>query len=111
MSYSDSNLDKGLVNAEADRILKNVNFPLPSEIKNKKYEVIERNLGESEQMLNFYKRQLVNKANFRTKDGLINIASPKNENPRAETKTYIREHNVVSIYVHIMSKLKDYAKK
>ena len=109
VTYNDSDLDKGLVNAEADRILKNFKLPLPSEIKNEKYEVIKRILRDAESNLNF-KKKLVNKANFKTKDG-INTGYPKNENPRADTQSEIRHYNVMGIYVNNMSKLEDYAKK
>ena len=69
---------------------------LPSEIKNEKYEVIKKNPDDAERQLNCLKEKLVNKANWKTKDG-INIASPKNENPHTKTKTYISYY--ISYYI------------
>ena len=42
VTYGDSDLDKGLVNAKAVKVLKNLKLLLPSEIKNKKNEVIKK---------------------------------------------------------------------
>ena len=53
---------------------------------------------------------MVNKANFKTKDG-INIASPKNVNPYRKTKGAIMYYNVFGIYANNLSKLEDYAIK
>ena len=110
VTYSDADLDKGLMNAEAFEILKNHNLPLPSEIKNEKYQVIKRSLENGESVLIFFKRNFKNKANIKIKDGMT-TASPKNENPHAITKSYIRYYNILGIYVNNLSKLKDYAKK
>ena len=110
VTFSDSDLDKGLVNAEADRILKSIKLTLPSEIKNEKYEVMKKSLRDGERNVNIFKDKLANKANFKTKDG-INIASPKNENPHTQTKREIEYYYVMGIYVNNLSKLEDYAKK
>ena len=78
VTFGDSDLDEGLLNAEADKILKNLNLPLPSNIKNEKYEVIKSFQKTAERILNVLKKQLEKKANFETKDGISN-ASPKNK--------------------------------
>ena len=77
VTFGDSDLDEGLLNAEADKILKNLNLPLPSNIKNEKYKVIKVFQKDAERYLNIHKNILINKANFKTKKG-INKAYPKN---------------------------------
>ena len=51
VTFGDSDLDKGLLNAEADKILKNLNLPLPSKITNKKYKVIKRFQKDAEKKI------------------------------------------------------------
>ena len=99
-----------MLNAEADKVLKNLNLPLPSNIKSEKYEVIKRFQKTAERILNVLKKQLEKKANFETKDGISN-ASPKNKSPRRETLSQIKYYNVTGIYVYNINKLENYAKK
>ena len=96
--------------ADADKILKNLDLPLPSKIKNEKYKVIKRFQKNAERLLNTLKNMLVNKANFNTKKG-INKASPKSKNPRDDTKRQIDYYNISCIYVNNISKLENYAKQ
>ena len=79
--------------ADADKILKNLDLPLPSKIKNEKYKVIKRFQKNAERLLNNFKNMLVNKTNFNTKKG-INKAPPKSKNPRDDTKRQIDYYNI-----------------
>ena len=40
VTFGDSDLDEGLLNAEADKVLKNLNLPLPSNIKNENMKLL-----------------------------------------------------------------------
>ena len=54
VSFNDSDLDNGLFNDGAIKILKNLDLPLPSKIRNEKYKVIKGFQNKAESLLNYY---------------------------------------------------------
>ena len=111
VAFTDVNLDDGLLNAASDEILKQNNLILPSKLKNESYQRIKQIRRSTEIFLNFFKeKKLLNIANFEMKENK-NIAVPKNENPREKTKYFIDKYNIISTYIHNISKLERYKKK
>ena len=110
VTFSDTDLDKSLLTNRADKILKKLKLPLPSNIKNEKLEVIKNYQKKAETYLNYFGKLLSKKAELYTEKG-INKADPKSKEPRAETKRQIKYYNVLGIYVNNISKLENYAEK
>ena len=110
VTFTDTDLDKGLLYKHADKILKNLKLPLPSEIKNEKYKVIKNCQKNAEIHLDYFGKLLSKKADLYTEKG-INKAIPKSKEPREDTKRQIDYYNVLGVYVNNISKLENYAEK
>ena len=106
----DTDLDSGLNNARAVNFLKENNIPLPSRSKNESYKTIKYYQKKAENLINVYRKSLINKANFKIISG-INKAVPMNKNPRTETLEEIAYYNILSEYVNNINKLENIAKK
>ena len=110
ITFDDTDLDSGLNNARAVNFLKENNIPLPSRIKNKSYKTIKYYQIKAENLINVYRKSLINKANFEIISG-INKAVPTNKNPRTETLEEIAYYNILGEYVNNINKLENIAKK
>ena len=110
ITFDDTDLDSGLNNARAVNFLKENNIPLPSRIKNESYKTIKYYQKKAENLINVYRKSLINKANFKIISG-INKAVPMNKNPRTETLEEIAYYNILSEYVNNINKLENIAKK
>ena len=78
VTFADSDLDKGLLNKKSVDVLKELKFPLPSRIKNKKHEDIEIFQKNAEIHLDYFRNLLSNKAYFLT-EKRVNKAIKKAE--------------------------------
>ena len=110
ISFNDSDLDSGLFNKGAVKILKSLDLPLPSKIRYEKHNVIKGIQNQAETLLNIYHDILDKKAEFKIKKG-ISKAVPKNKNPHEETRRQIAYYDILGIYVNNISKLENVAKK
>ena len=64
VTFADTDLDKGLLYGRADKIVKNLKIPLPSMIKNEKYEVIKNFQKNAEINLEYFGKLLYKKSRF-----------------------------------------------
>ena len=110
ISFNDSDLDSGLNTAASVDFLKETHLPLPSTIKNLKYNVIKSYQKKAEDLLKDYQVSLVNRANCDVEGG-ISKAITKNKNPRTETFKQIAYYNILGEYVNNINKLENIAKK
>ena len=89
VTFTDVDLDEGLLNAASEKIMKENALILPSKLKNERYELIKNKRKNVEDFLNLLKdKTLKSKANFEMKENK-SFAFPKNENPRENTKYLI----------------------
>ena len=109
ISFDDADLDKGLNNAVADKILKENDLPRPKLIKKESFKT-KAYQKKSEDLLQVYHDLLSNKAKFVIIEG-VNKAFARNKNPRTDTLTQISYYNVLGDYVNNMNKLENIAKK
>ena len=110
ITFDDTDLDSGLNNATSIRFLEENDLLLPSRIKNESYETIKRYQRRAERLLDQYKGFLVNKAEFKTRNGKSK-AAPLNKNPRTETLQEILYYNIIGEYVNNMDKLENISRK
>ena len=112
VTFTDVDLDEGLLNAASDKIMKENALILPNKLKNERYELIKNKRKNVEDFLNLLKdKTLKNKANFEMKANK-SFAFPKNENSRENTKYLIDKlDNIISTYLRNISKLEEYKKK
>ena len=110
ITFDDTDLDSGLNNATSIRFLEENDLLLPSRIKNESYETIKRYQRKAERLLDQYKGFLVNKAEFKTRNGKSK-AAPLNKNPRTETLQEILYYNIIGEYVNNMNKPENISRK
>ena len=110
ISFNDSDLDSGLNSASSVKVLEKRGLPLPSTIKNLKYNVIKVYQKKAEDLLKGYQVSLANTANFGVEGG-ISKAISKNKSPRSDTLKQIAYYNILGIYVNNINKLENIAKK
>ena len=110
ITFDDTDLDSGLNNARTANFLKENNLPLPSRIKNESYKTIKYYQKKAENLINVYRKSLINKANFEIISGK-NKAVPMNKNPRTKTLEEIAYYDILSEYVNNINKLENIAKK
>ena len=99
ITFDDTDLDSGLNNATSIRFLEENDLLLPNRIQNESYETIKRYQRRAERLLDQYKGILVNKAEFKTRNGKSK-AAPLNKNPRNETLQEIQYYNIIGEYVN-----------
>ena len=110
ITFDDDDLDEGLNNATADKILKVIDLPRPKLIKKESLKTIKAYPKKSEDLLKVYRDLLINKAEFNIIGG-VSKAFARNKNPHTDTLSQISYYNVLGDYVNNMNKLVDIVKK
>ena len=110
VTFTDPDLDKGLLSKKSVAILEKHKLPLPIKIKNRKHEEIALFQNNAEIILDYFRDLLASKAYFYTEKG-VNKARAKNKNPRKDIEGQIENYNVLGNYISNISKLENYAKK
>ena len=110
ISFNDSDLDSGLNTTVSVEFLEKKGLPLPSTIKNLKYNVIKAYQKRAEELLTSYHGSLTNSADFSVEGG-ISKATAKKKNPKSFTLRDINYYNILGEYVNNINKLVNIAKK
>ena len=111
LSYDDEEINKNLMNKDANDLLNFLNFKLPVEYKEKSLSDLNKALKKGEKELTMKKDKLKNVAKFDYFDGK-RIAYPKNKNPTKSTLENIKEHiNILENYVYDLNILREYKEK
>ena len=105
LTYKESDMNKYLMNKESADLLYYYGLKLPSYYKDKSLKELQEALKNSQAILSGYKDSIKNVVKYDYVEGK-SIASPKNKNPRAETRKEIEEHNILEIYNYNLDQLR-----
>ena len=108
--YGESDMDKYLMNKGSINLLQSYGLELPSHYKDKSLKELEETLEKSQAISSKYKDKIKNVANYNYVEGK-SIARPKNNNPNAKTRNYIRERNIMEIYNYNLNQLREFKEK
>ena len=110
--FTPEDLDRNLMNKEAQDILKvNEYHKLPSEYFEEDVSVIDKLIEDVNEDLGETSKAIKNTAIITRDPNGYYLAKPVNENPRENTKNFIKKYNTLSIYATNLSNLKYYKTK
>ena len=110
--FTPEDLDRNLMNKEAQDILKlNGYDKLPSEYFEEDVSTIDKLIEDVNEDLGETSKAIKNTAIITRDPNGYYLAKPVNENPRENTKNFIKKYNTLSIYASNLSNLKYYKEK